>query len=356
MKIMADEKINIEQEETSKRFKKRKVIIPLTIIISLVIGGLIYLDRASKYVSTDDAYIESHSVQVAPKVAGNVVKVYFDDNQQVKKGQLLAEIEPVDYEVKEDQLKASVEASISQKDAADKQILQAKQTLAQLNADINSAKAEFAFAQTELKRYTNLYKANTVSTQDLDKKKTAYQTALAKLDSCIKKAAAAQEQVCVYEAQSKTASAQIKQYKANLRQAELNVAYTKIFAPESGSVTKKAVEEGVYVQVGQPLFAIVPEKRWIVANFKETQLTKMQVGQPVLIKVDAYPNIDFHGKVDSIQQSTGSATSMFPPENAVGSFVKIVQRVPVKIVFIDKINSKYNIVPGMSVIPEVKVK
>ncbi len=136
----------------------------------------------------------------------------------------------------------------------------------------------------------------------------------------------------------------------------MNLSYTKIFAPASGIITSKNVEEGVYVQTGQPLFAIVPEERWVIANFKETQLTHMKKGQEVLIKVDSYPHKTFKGRIDSIQSGTGSSTSMFPPENAVGSFVKVVQRVPVKIIFTEKVDPKYVLVPGMSVVPEVKIK
>ena len=137
----------------------------------------------------------------------------------------------------------------------------------------------------------------------------------------------------------------------------MNLSYTKIYAPQDGTVSNKRVEVGTYVQVGTPLFVIVPKDVWVVANFKENQVGLMRAGQPVDIKIDAYPNKVFKGKVDSIQRASGAKASLFPPENAVGSFVKIVQRIPVKIVFDEEINQdKYNIVPGMSVVPKVKVK
>ena len=150
-------------------------------------------------------------------------------------------------------------------------------------------------------------------------------------------------------------SASIKRLEAEVEQDELNLSYTKIYAPEEGLITNRSVEQGNYVQVAQPMFAIVPEKMWVVANFKETQLANMKPGQPVEIKIDTYRGKKFQGKVDSIQRASGAKASLFPPENAVGSYVKIVQRVPIKIVFTEDI-SKYNIVPGMSVVPEVKVK
>ena len=142
---------------------------------------------------------------------------------------------------------------------------------------------------------------------------------------------------------------------AEVEQAKLDLSYTKIYAPQSGRVSARSVEKGNYVQVGQPLMQIVPEKVWVVANFKEIQLTNMKAGQPVKIKIDTYPGKKFKGHIESIQRATGAKSSLFPPENAVGSYVKIVQRVPVKIVFDEDITN-YNIVPGMSVVPKVQVK
>jgi membrane fusion protein (multidrug efflux system) len=153
-----------------------------------------------------------------------------------------------------------------------------------------------------------------------------------------------------------TASADIEQAKANVLQAQLNLSYTKIYAPEDGRVTKKAVEEGTFVQVGQALLALVPQDFWVTANFKETQLAQMQVGQPVAIKVDAYPDKVFKGHVDSFQTGTGARFSLLPPENATGNYVKVVQRVPVKIVFDEQPDPQHPLGPGMSVEPEVEVK
>ena len=153
------------------------------------------------------------------------------------------------------------------------------------------------------------------------------------------------------------ADADLKAAKAAMEQAELNLSYTTIKAPQAGTIASRRVERGMYVNVGSPLCTIVPHNVWVVANFKENQLRHMKPGQPVDIKVDTYPNKVFKGEIDSIQRSSGAKASLFPPENAVGSFVKIVQRVPVKIVFTEEIDpEEYNIVPGMSVVPKVKVK
>ncbi len=150
-------------------------------------------------------------------------------------------------------------------------------------------------------------------------------------------------------------TAMIKRLEAEVEQAKLDLSYTKIYATEDGKITHRTVEQGNYVQVAQPMFALVPQKVWVVANFKETQVANMKKGQPVKIKIDAYGGKKFQGEVDSLQMASGAKASLFPPENAVGSYVKIVQRIPVKIVFTEDV-SEYNVIPGMSVVPTVKVK
>ena len=178
-----------------------------------------------------------------------------------------------------------------------------------------------------------------------------------KYDNAVARQTSAEQAVMSKTGGLKVADANIKELKAQRDQAKLNLSYTKIYAPQDGTVSSRRVEEGMYVNVGSPLFTIVPDDIWVVANFKENQLRHMKVGQVVEIKVDTYPDKKFKGKIDSIQRSSGAKSSMFPPENAVGSFVKIVQRIPVKIVFDEEIDKDvYNIVPGMSVVPKVKVK
>jgi len=347
---------NNESKEKIPKHKKKRVIVPIFLVIIGLILGVYYYIYSTTYVSTDDAYIEGHNIQISPKIAGNVIKVHLDDNQIVKKGQLLVEIDPADYQVKYEQTLSTLEGAKAQKIASEQLVSQSEKNMEQINADIDSVKAELSLAETEFNRYTNLYKNRAASKQDLDRSETNYKSAKSKLDSYNKKISAAQEQVSISSSQSLVSTASIKQLQTAVKQAKLNLSYTKIYAPSSGMITNKSVEEGIYVQTGQPLFAIVPEKRWVIANFKETQLTNMKIGQSVDIKIDSYPNKTFKGRVDSIQSGTGSSTSLFPPENAVGSFVKVVQRVPVKIIFTEKIDPKYAIVPGMSVIPEVKIK
>ncbi|MGN0018270.1 MAG: HlyD family secretion protein [Candidatus Gastranaerophilaceae bacterium] len=330
--------LELEQEEKKTKIKlpkgtKRTIGSILGIIF--LIWLTITLINNSKYQSTDDAYIENHMVNVSPKVSGQIVEVLVQDNQRVKAGELVAVIDNADYIVSANKARAKYEKALAGQKVA--------------RANYNAVQIEINNAKADLERYQNLYKIGAVSKQQLDLAQTKYEATQARLVN-------ADENVMSPE-QDKVADADIKELKAEKDKAELNLSYTKIYAPQDGTVSNKRVEVGAYVQTGSPLFVIVPNEVWIVANFKENQVGLMKKGQPVDIKIDAYPNKVFKGKVDSIQRASGAKSSLFPPENAVGSFVKIVQRIPVKIVFDEKINpNEYNIVPGMSVVPKVRVK
>ena len=216
-------------------------------------------------------------------------------------------------------------------------------------AKLDAVNSEISLAQKDLERYQNLYKAGAVSQQTLDSAQTRYDNTKAKLMSA--------EEDILSSTNDKVADANLRALKAQRDQAELYLKYTKVIAPNSGTVTNKNVDKGKYIQAGQPLFMLVSDNFWIEANFKENQVGKMKVGQEVEIKIDAYPHKKFKGKIDSIQKASGAKSSLFPPENAVGSFVKIVQRIPVKIIFTEEINpEEYNIAAGMSVEPKVRVK
>ncbi len=329
---MAEE--NNVNEKVGKKAPNKKLIIGICTVAVFLVA--VFVHNSMKYQSTDDAYVETTTVQVAPRVSGQIIEVHVDDNQRVKKGDLVAVIDPADYEIKLAQAQAKYE----------------KVLFEQKNAIVarSAANSEIAAAKADLDRYTNLYKGGAVSKQMLDNAQTRYDNALARQMS-------AEQAVMSPNGGKKVADAEINELKAARDQAKLNLSYTKIYAPQDGTVTSRKVEEGMYVNVGSPLFTIVPDDVWVVANFKENQLRHMKAGQFVEIKVDTYPNKKFKGKIDSIQRSSGAKSSMFPPENAVGSFVKIVQRIPVKIVFDEPIDKdEYNIVPGMSVVPKVKVK
>ncbi len=319
--------VTTEVEDTRPEYMKKRVLVPSITAIIFLICGIFYSIHSVYYKSTDDAFVEGHVITVAPRVAGPVLNLNIEDNQEVKKGDFLLEIDPNDYKAKLKETKAKLE--------------EAKAALVNTENQVTRSLSDLDFAKAEFDRYSKMYKKGISSKQD-------YDASLNKLTS-------AQSNNNSAKARYDEISASIKRLEAEVEQDELNLSYTKIYAAQNGLVTNRTVEEGNYVQIAQPLFAIVPEKMWVVANFKETQIANMKKGQPVTIKIDTYGGKKFKGEVDSIQRSTGARQSLFPPENAVGSYVKIVQRVPVKIVFKEDI-SKYNIVPGMSVVPEVKVK
>lgn len=325
------------QETQEVKAEKRKVKKPVIIAVGLVVAGLIayFVVDTIKYQSTDDAYVETTTVSVSPKVSGQIVDVLIKDNQFVKEGDLVARIDDTDYKVKVAQVTAQYERTLLDQENA--------------KATFKAADTNIDVAKKDLERYTNLYEAGAVSKQRLDEAQAKYDSAKAQFTRA--------EQSVFSTDDSKVADADLKVIKAQKEQAELNLSYTNVYAPQSGTVASRRVEKGMYVQVGTPLFTIVPEEVWVVANFKENQLRHMKPGQEVDIKVDTYPNKTFKGKIDSIQRSSGAKSSLFPPENAVGSFVKIVQRIPVKIVFTEEIDpEEFNIVPGMSVVPKVRVR
>jgi len=330
------EEKEIQETQTTKE-EKRKVKKPAIITMGLIIAGLIvyFVVDTIKYHATDDAYVETTTVSVSPKVSGQIVDVLIKDNQFVKEGDLVARIDDTDYKVKVDQVTAQYERTLLDQENA--------------KANFKAADTNIDVAKKDLERYTNLYEAGAVSKQTLDSAQAKYDAAKAQFTRA--------EQSVFSTNDSKVADADLKVIKAQKEQAELNLSYTNVYAPQSGTVASRRVEKGMYVQVGTPLFTIVPEEVWVVANFKENQLRHMKAGQEVDIKVDTYPNKIFKGKIDSIQRSSGAKSSLFPPENAVGSFVKIVQRIPVKIVFTEEIDpEEFNIVPGMSVVPKVRVR
>lgn len=326
---MADEQYLNEEmvEDTRHLYEKKRVIVPTITGLILLIFGFIVSINSMYYKSTDDAFVEGHIVTVAPRVSGPVEKLYIEDNKEVKKGDLLLEIDPKDYETKLKQSKAKLE--------------EAKAALINANNQVEKTFSQLDFAKNDYTRYSQMYSKGISSTQDYDEAKTKLTTAQAENKSAV--------------AKYKELKASIKKLEAEVEENELNLSYTKIYASQDGKITHRTVEQGNYVQIAQPLFAIAQDDVWIVANFKETQVANMKKGQSVKIKIDAFGRKKFNGKVDSIQMASGAKASLFPPENAVGSYVKIVQRIPVKIIFTDDI-SEMNIIPGMSVVPTVKVK
>jgi membrane fusion protein (multidrug efflux system) len=240
-------------------------------------------------------------------------------------------------------------------DSAQAQVSVSQSKVTQAQAAVIAAEAQDQRASADLKRYESV-ESRAVSKTDYDLAQAQARSASANLDAANSQVKAAEAQVTLDQAGIETANAAVQQAQAKLQQAELNLSYTKITAPFDGRITARTVQNGNYVSPGQALFALVPKDIWVTANFKETQLAYMRPGDPVVIHIDAYPHHDFKAKVDSLQAGTGARFSLLPPENAVGNYVKVVQRVPVKIVFDEELPTNLDIAPGISVEPKVKVK
>ncbi|MGO9527272.1 MAG: HlyD family secretion protein [Verrucomicrobiia bacterium] len=336
----------------------RKRFIPLVVALGLLIIGVVavyYFVAVRPYETTDDAFIDGHAIQISPQVSGHVLAVLINDNQFVKKGDPLVQIDPRDYDVALAQARANLAAAQSRLAQAQHQVIVSRAKAEQERAAVGVAEAEATRAEADLARYQNV-ESRAVSREQVDAALAAAHSSAAALEEARKKADASDAQIGQDQTQIPTADAGVQQAEAALRQAELNRSYADITAPEDGWVTRRVVEQGQYVQIGQALLAIVPHNVWITANFKETQLTYMKPGQPVSIEVDAFPRRKFRGHVDSIQAGTGAQFSLLPPENAAGNYVKVVQRVPVKIVFDENDDPSQMMPLGASVVPEVKVR
>ena len=356
------------RDRLGKRFKR--TIIGIGLVFVVAVAGLYLYAQAASYESTDDAFIAAHTIEVAPKIAGKIDSVFVKDNQLVKKGDLLVEIDPRDYDAQLDQKQAardSVKAEVlSAQAAVDQQIANVRSLQATLDedkADQQASQAQADQTSDDLRREQDLYNTHVVSIQDLIHSQVANRAAQANLESAKKKVAAGGAQLAEGEAEVRTFQAlveyvlaQEKQNNATVESAKLNDSYTKVYAPEDGRITRKSVEPGDYVQVGQSLLALVPSEIYVTANYKENQVNLMRPGQPVEVEVDALGGRKFEGHVDSIQMGSGAAFSLLPPENATGNYVKVVQRIPVKILFDKAPDVGLPIGPGESVVPTVEVQ
>ncbi|HUA68693.1 MAG TPA: HlyD family secretion protein [Candidatus Saccharimonadales bacterium] len=324
----------------------------LAVLVLVIVYYLIYI---APYESTDDAFIDGYITIVSSRVPGQVTRLLVTDNQRVKEGEVLLELDPRDYETSLANAKADLATARSQSDEAQAQVKVSQAKVVQAQAAVTAAEAENQRAADDLKRYESV-ESRAVSKSAFDLAQAQAHSANADLESTRSQVKAAQAQEALSEAAVETAAAAVQQAQAKVRQAELNLSYTKIIAPVAARVTARTVDVGNYVQPGQALLALVPTNVWVTANFKETQLAYMRPGDPVEVHIDAYPNQDFKARVNSLQAGTGARFSLLPPENAVGNYVKVVQRVPVKIVFDESLPTNLDIAPGMSVEPEVKVK
>lgn len=411
---------------------------------ALAVGGVALLAAAgygvhlwrywARYVSTDAAFVEARVSPVSAKIRGTVVEVLVEDNRTVKRGDVLVQLDPRDYQVKLEQTRAALATAQSRVRAATSGVpltdestksqvaqagaavetarlgvdmagrvlaeragnLRAKQAaVAAARSEVEASGAGFERTQLDRGRMGELVRRGLVAQQDFDHAEAAFKTARAALEAARQKldmahgelaqaqaevesraiavaqarrrleeaeaalatAKSRRREVTIREADAGMAEAQLAEARANVREADLGVEYTTIRAPMTGRVTRKTVEVGQVVQPGQPLLAVVSlDDVWIVANYKETQLAHVRPGQPATILVDTYPGVALRARVDSIQSGTGSRFTLLPPENASGNFVKVVQRIPVKLVLEPGQNGRKLLVPGMSVIPTIEVR
>jgi len=398
-----------EQDEETPEKKSRRKLVVIAVVTLLAIGAALFYWHSTFTEDTDDAQVDGDLYQVSSRIAGQVIKVYVEDNQEVKAGDLLAEIDPKDFQVALEQAQAnlaSAEASSIQANAgvpitsitsttsisttssdvqgAQAAVAQSSKQVAAANARVDQAKANARKSDLDVERYQPLVEKDVISKQQYDAAVAAAAANRAAVLEAEATLIAQQEavrqsqqklaqsrstaveafrngpsQVKVQQARANAAVADVKQAQARVDQAKLNLSYTKILAPTTGIVNKKNVNVGANLSVGQDLLTIIPlTNLWVTANFKETQLEHMREGQKVVVKVDALGGRKFHGTIRQIGGATGSRLSLFPPENATGNYVKVVQRIPVRIDFtnLDQEDNDHKLRPGYSVTPVVSVK
>lgn len=336
---------------------KLGVILVVILLIAVGIAGYIFLHWGQ--VSTDDAALDGRLVSLSSNVPGYVKVLNITDNQRVKEGDVLLEIDPADYIIRRDKAQAALDAAKAAASASHTNVetttVSAPSNLDAAQAQVASAEASWDKAASDLKRMQRL--SNEARSQEqLEQAVAAEKAASSNLEDArakLRTAQTAPQTIAAAQADSDELFAKVKQAEADLAQAEKDLNDTKVLAPMDGRVTRRGVERGDYVQTGQPLGSLVANEIWVTANFKENQLKDMKPGQRVTIEVDAFTKLNLEGKVDSIQSGTGARFSAFPPENATGNFVKIVQRVPVKIVLDQQPDPNLALGPGMSVVPTV---
>ena len=356
-----NQKENNQKDEKKRPGKKPLIILGIVVIIMVIVAAVWwFLTRNEE--TTDDAFTEGNAVTIAPKVAGYVTELHISDNQRVHKGDLLVVIDPRDAAAQRDQARAQVGLAESQLHQAQAQLDLAKVQYPaqrdQAQAEVAKAEADLANARAEYKRQRGVDPRAT-SQQNIDTASAQLRSAeagVANARAQLEVASQVKLQIRQQETNVEARARQVEQAKAQLETAELNLSYTEVRAPFDGFVTLRNVQLGSLVQAGTALFSVVSPDIWVIANFKESQLERMRPGNKVQLSVDAYPDMELEGHIDSIQQGSGSRFSAFPAENATGNFVKIVQRVPVKIVIDKGLDANHPLPLGLSVEPKVNVE
>lgn len=352
---------NDQQPERKRPGKKPLIILAVVVVIMLIVGFWFWFSTRN-IETTDDAFTEGDAVTIAPKASGYIVKLLVKDNQRVKKGDLLVEIDPSDNRAQREQANAQLGLAVAQLHQAQAQLALSKvQYPAQRDqalADQAKAEANLLNAQADYRRQRGVDPRAT-SQRNIDSASAQLRSAQAQLQSAKAQVEVASQvalQIRQQETNVEARQQQVEQAKAQLSTADLNLSYTQVRAPYDGFITKRNVQLGTLVQAGSSLFSLVSPEIWVTANFKESQLQRMNPGDKVDISVDAWPDMKLEGHVDSIQMGSGSRFSTFPSENATGNYVKIVQRVPVKIVIDKGLDPNHPLPLGLSVEPKVTVE
>ena len=348
-----------ETQETEVKKKPNKV---LPIILGIIlIGGIIFGVKEyiyfSKHVDTDDAQIDGDISPVVARVGGYVDSIMFEENTHVNKGQLLVKIDPRDYQVKVEQAQAAQVGASAGVNVGQSQISTTAANSSSARADVVSARARLDKVKKDYDRYANLVQDGSITRQQFDQAKADLEVAQANYSAANDKYKAAQEQVATSRSQLKVTNTGVSQKQVDIDYAKLQLSYTNVKSPASGVVAKKNVQVGQLVQAGQTLFSVVNDNSiYITANFKETQLNKIRNGLKVDLKVDAYPDLKLEGTVYNFSPATGAKFSLLPPDNATGNFVKVVQRLPVKIILNGSKEDIAKLRPGMSVKTSIDIK
>ncbi|OUJ73551.1 efflux transporter periplasmic adaptor subunit [Hymenobacter crusticola] len=345
-------------DEQPEGRSKRPIILVILALI-LLVGGYFGWQRyqfGQAHEDTDDAQVEGDVYPIIPRVGGPVLQVKVDDNQVVKKGEVLVTLDAADYQQRVDAAQAALAAAQANVVAARTSIGTAQAQVSAARATIGVSAANRARLQKDLQRSTFLRKEDIIPQSDYDAVQANLESTTAQRATAEQQVRVASQQVASAQQQVAVAQAIVKQRQTDLNNAKLQLSYTTIVAPGDGVVSRKNVQPGQVVAPGQQLMGLVASNRtWVVANFKETQLENMKVGQPVSIEVDAYPNEEFQGHIESLSAATGARFALLPPDNSTGNFVKVTQRVPVKIA-LDKVDPEHPLRAGMSVTATVKVK
>lgn len=373
------------QAEQKRKLNSKFLIILIVLVLAGAGYGFYAYNHAQAHETTDDAQVEAKISPIIPRVSGYIKEIRVEDNQWVKKGDTLLVLDNEEFLLKLDQAEAALQIANSQLKAAgasaqtsgsslpvtEASAQSAQANIATANANIEAAKVQLWRATNDFERYENLFKEKSVTKQQYEQALAAKQSAEKQLEVLTEQRNAIQKQAKVAstqigstksqieaaQSQVGVASANLNQGKVAIENAKLYLKYTIVTAPEDGQVSKVNLQVGQFVQAGQSLMMLVGvQSQWVVANFKETQLEKMRIGQQVKIKVDAYPNELFEGQIQSIAAATGSKFALLPPDNASGNFVKTIQRIPVKILFKDTKSEVFKLLrPGMNAEVDVYV-